>query len=334
MSLRATLRPVVHKVRHRYANPDLRSARELVARLDAGPLDVLYLLDSTAFFVSPDDSDQRTLNQMVIDGLGPGVSVHSFGQAGYHPRLYRAFVDLLRHTDQRPVVVHSLWARSTWIPWAEHPMYARDQVTRTIQRAADRKGRPGRIWAPIAPPNDRSMAELDAKPFTTALGTRTIGEYRLPLKDPAAHGLDKQEWSRLAYAFHQTGRVEPDSPYLHAYTDLSRDLATLGCRVVTYHVPMPVEGTVARFGPEMAELAARNFDLVERAYAAGGADTIAVGGGTDFPLSAYLDPDDGVEHINEAGRIPFAERIAEAVKTQLRARSGTHPESRQPSEPS
>ena len=323
MSMRAKLRPAVHRSRYRLDNPDLRQARTLVRRLEQAPLDVLYLHESVSMFVSPQDSDRRTLAQMVADGLGPGVRFHACGDAGYHPRLYSAYLGLVRRSGQNPVVVHPIWPRGTFTPWAEHPHYARDAATRIIQRASVRPGRPKPIWAPITPANDRLMAVLDAKSFRTALGTRPVGEYRLPLKHPEEHGLDRADWSRLAYAYHQTGIVRPDSPYLSAYTDLARDLAELGCPVVTYQTPIPVEGAVAEFGEPAATTISHNLDLLERAHAAGGANVIALGGGLGYPLTSFIDHTDATEHINEAGRLPLAARIIEAVRVQL--------ESRQPS---
>lgn len=281
------------------------------------PPDVVYFGESTSLFTSPDDADQRSLVQLVDDELGPTTSLHPITGAGYHVRLFEAYSRLLLSGPHRPVVVVPLWVRSSFAAWAQHPSYGYERALASI-RQVDPAAALWRIRAVVAQPVPRDWARLNECPHPTLVGDFPVGRYREALRDSAGHGLDDRARLRLLYAFHHGAAIDPDGPYLDDVTRLGRTLRKLGCPVVVYQTPVPVEQGVELLGAAIRELAEANFALLGEAFQRGYGPIDIPCTGTSFATSEFIDPADGSEHINEKGRLRLAEELTAGVAAALR----------------
>ncbi|HSY16202.1 MAG TPA: hypothetical protein VK816_09460 [Jatrophihabitantaceae bacterium] len=317
---RVRLAPVARRWYQQLDNPEVRNARRLAEAVRSAPPDVVYFGESASLFVSGADADQRPLFRMIADELGAGTTVHAIAGAGYHARLFDAYAQLLGAGSWRPVVVLPLWVRGSFTAWTRHPVYGYQHAVRAI-RAVDRNAPLWRIRARIGPPGELDWTLHDQLSHPTLIGDLKVGAYRLPLKDPAKYGLDRQARLRLLYAFHHGGAITPDTPYLADVTRFGRTLRELGCPVVAYQTPVPVERGVELFGPAFADLAAANFALMGEAFGRGYGPVGIPPTGTSYASSDFVDPDDGTEHVNEKGRLRLAAEIAGGVSAALAARS-------------
>lgn len=307
--------PVARTVRRRLDNPEVRAGRRLVERLQAGPLDVLYLGDSAAVFTAPDDADQRTLTQMLLDDLGTDVQVHAVAGGGYGPQLQEAYVRLVVPSGQRPLVLFPECIRLAYRAWTRHPVYGYERATRALL-AADPNGPTWRIRAALPPHTEAQMREHDTRRHVTLAGKTTVGEHRVPLKDPRGHGLSDDEQQALLYAYHHGGRLE-DGTGLPRTLALGATLRAHGFPVVAYQTPVPVERGTELLGDVLDDLVRLNFLDLDRAFAEGYGPHDVLQTGRSFGTSDFIDPTDASEHLNEHGRLRLAAILSAAVRERL-----------------
>jgi hypothetical protein len=299
----------------------VKAARLLVARARTDPPDVLHFGASESLFVSPSDTDRRPLPKIIADDLGPDVSVYSVAGPGYHPRMMQQYIRLFASVPKRPVVVIGVAWRLGLTPWALHPVYSYPRPLQRLSRISP--SRP--TWAfraIVKGATDEEMAEHDRRPFSTLAGELTVGDYRLPLKDPAAAGLDDESALRLLYAYHHAALLPTDDPWLHALTNLGRQLRELGFGVVAYQIPVPIQEGERLHGEPFRERVVANLAAGDAAFRAGaGAETEIVPTGAFLETADYLDPRDGTEHMNISGRLKMAELITPAIQRELSRRA-------------
>jgi hypothetical protein len=324
MWLRVRLGPSYRRWRKRLDNPEVRAARLVIDRLRTDPPDVVFFGSSETMFVSPKDSDLRTLPQMIDDELGPDASLYCVQGAGYHPKMFHAFIDLMAAQPPRPLILVTLGIRLGFPPWHSHPVHSYPQSLPALRRV-DPTRPTSRIRAAVRQPKgrrlERQLAEHDKRPYPTWVGDLTVGDYRRPLKNPTANGLSPEEAKRLIYAYHHGGELTPDDPWLECITSLGRALREHGFPAIAYDVPIPVEEGTKLFGPVFVEQSLRSFKAMNDAFIAGyGPTEIVEIGTTLLGTSGFINPDDGIEHFTEEGRSKIAARLAPAILAHLRSR--------------
>ncbi|MCW2494348.1 hypothetical protein [Jatrophihabitans sp.] len=315
-----------YKVRRwleQFDNPQLRNARRLlrVLRSTSQP-DVVYIGDSTVSFTAPGDVDKRRLSVMVDEFL-PDQSLFAIFGGSYHADLIADYVNLIGLTGARPVLVVPLWIRGRYVPWIEHPVFGHKRAMaylRTIRRRTPTRS----IRQGFPAPSAQEFAEFYALRHKTFLGDLPIGDYINPLKDRDRWKGKEDERVRMLHAYHHGAALTPGSPAMDAVVKLGRAVRELGCPVVVYQTPVPVESGVGYFGEEFADLARANFAALDAAFTEGlGRPIEIIQSGTIFPTSEFIDVAGADEHLNEAGRRRLAALIATAVGRELDARGQT-----------
>lgn len=304
-------------LRNRLDNLEVRRARIMMERLRTGTVDVLAIGDSTWAFTAPYDEDPRHLAVMVADGLGDTTTMHAVVGAGYNANLIDAYLGLAQRGGFRPVVIVPLTVRLVTVAWGTHPNYTyRGAVSAIGQMPGDLPLR--RIRKAVRPP---SVADFDAYDSLTisAFGeTAPIRDFRRRLKQPEAHGLDREGREKLLYAFHHGEQVAPDSVYLEAIRKMGRRIAGMGSPVVAYETPVPVIRGEELHGPEFRRRALANQESVRQAFREGfGGPVEILETGTIFPTEEFIDPEDASEHVNARGRSRLADLIVEATNRAL-----------------
>ncbi|HEY3841910.1 MAG TPA: hypothetical protein VGL48_01555 [Acidimicrobiales bacterium] len=320
-ALKARQHPLVLRARHtarrsldRIDNEPVRRARGLLKALKgSNPPDLLYLGDSMLSFVSPTDVDRRRLDTMVADGLGAEKSMHVVDGASFHVDIFEAYLRLLYGTSHRPLVIVPLWIRGRTAPFIEHPVHGHKKAIEKIRQVDPSRGawRVRGMWPRPTPEKFEAFYEV---PFPTVLGDLKVGDYVRPIAEFKRSGNEAERLKTL-YAYHHGGLLLPDSPVMEGVTRMAATIRDLGCRVVVYQTPVPVETASALLGPELVTRTAASFAALDAAYRAGsGDDTEIVQSGMSFPESEFIDPTDASEHLNQHGRIRLAEMITDAVK--------------------
>ena len=294
-------------------NPEVRQARFLAARLEQGPIDVLHLGASESLFTADYDEDKRTLPQMIAEGLPDGLQMHSVAGAGYHPALFKQYVDIAAARGSRPLVIVGLCIRLGEPAWKYHPEYSYSRPLNALHKidvAAPSKK--FRAVVPLAKQED--FDEHDKREHPTVVGTRTIGEFRRLLKNPESNGLTRDETVKLLLAYHlgATGDLEPE--YLADATALGKRLRELDLPVVCYQMPLPIDQAAAVLGEEVRPHMLRRLKDLDDAFKAGyGDDVEIVQSGSGLVTEDFIDPNDGSEHVNEKGRRKITDDVLAAI---------------------
>ncbi|MCW2496703.1 hypothetical protein [Jatrophihabitans sp.] len=319
--LRRNVGARVRRTRKRLDNPEVRAARNLALALEQGPVDVLHFGASESLFTADYDEDRRTLPQLYAAGLPQGTRFHSVVGPGYHPALFKTYLDIAAAHGSRPLLIIGLCIRLGEPAWLFHPEYG---YVRPLAKL--RKIKPGarsaRFRALVPPASPAEMKRHDELPHSTVAGTMPVSEYRRRLKNPAAAGLDADQALHLLMAYHHGATVELDEGYLADATALGARVRELGLDVVLYQMPVPMEQAKKILGPEVQPFIEARMLALENAFQAGfspdgSARATIVHSGTSLPNEMFIDPNDGSEHVNELGRHHIADQVVAEVLAKL-----------------
>lgn len=303
----------------RMDNPEVRNARKLLTAIRSeAPPDVVYVGDSTASFTAPGDVDKRSLAQMVDQALAAGSATSfSINGGSYHAELIANYLRLLETVVARPVLIVPLWIRGRYLPWIEHPVWGHQQAMALLQTITSSTPT-RRVRGGFAAPASEAFSRYYALRYPTLLGDQSIGEYVRPLKDLARWHDDEDGRVRMLHGYHHGARLVPGSRELDAVRQLGSVIAKLGCPVVPYQTPVPVESGVGYFGTEFADLARENFLTLEAAFRDGlGRDVEIIQSGMIFPTAEFIDVAGADEHLNEVGRLRLTDLIVARVRAEL-----------------
>jgi hypothetical protein len=298
---------------HRIDDENLRRGRKLMRRLRRNPPDIVYLGDSTTRWTAPDDHDQRRLDAMVSDLVAPRA-VHSLYGGGYHGLIFEAFMSVIAASPARPVLIVPICSRNNLPSIAEHPAYRFEKAQARLR--AITAGTPGwRIRAIAQKPTAEEFDAFYRIPFPTLLSQDTvIGDYARPLRDRSAFAGTPAERERLIYAYHQTASLADDTPPVNAVTRLAATARAIGCQLIAYETPAPVERAAEHFGHQARDVLANNFAVLRSAVRKGSPDAHIVESGLLFSTDEFIEPAVADEHLNERGRRKLAGMLADAVR--------------------
>lgn len=299
-------------------NPEVRQARFLVARLEQGPFDVLHLGASESLFTADYDEDKRTLPQMIAADLPDGLTMQSVVGAGYHPALYKQYVDIAAAHGARPLVVLGLCIRLGEAAWKYHPEYSYMRPL-TALRAIDAAAPSKKFKAVIQPASAADFAKHDQLQHATVIGTKPVAEFRRLLKDPVGNGLSKDEAIHLLLAYHLAATTDLEPEYLADATALGERLRELGWPVVCYQMPIPIDQVCDVLGEVARPHILRRLKALDDAFRAGYGDVEIVQSGSGLATEDFIDPNDGSEHVNQKGRLKITAGVIDAVKRRRAA---------------
>jgi hypothetical protein len=317
--------PAARRWRDRLDAAEIRQARQLLQRVRQGPLDVLYLADSTAYFVSPTDTERLQFRFMLISELQRDLSILAIGGGGYHPGIWSNWVRLMTAaSSQRPLMIVPLSLRPADDTWLYHPRHGHQAAVATLGRMPD--DYPAwRVRRIIRRPTSEDMLTHDLRPHPSFLGEDlTIGDYRRRLTGPDSATLDKAERNRWLHAYQYTRplRMEDDGP--RRMTAFAAKLRELQFPAIAYQTPSPLQIGTELWGSKFVDRVRENHDLLEEAFVRGYPETKVLRTGMNFEPSEFLV--DGTEHLNELGRHKLLKLLVPEVRLVHERRSAGEPE--------
>lgn len=295
----------------------VRQLAVAVQQLRAGPVDVLYLGNSTNLYVAPDESRSRRLQELIEAELGDRVTTARLVGPGYGAELGAELIRLLSGLEQRArVVVVAMAVRPSAAHIVWHPEYG---YRRSIEILRGLDHPAGRLPY-LSPRNRRTRADFErfhALPVATRWGRgRTIGEFQSALRGRRA-APDDLERQRTLFDYFHGERLTSDHPQLQYFAELGRQLREYGVPVVAYWAPIPVERGESYFPGEFAAHVESNLEMARTAFeqALGPLlHTVDAGVTRD---DEFIDSRDGSEHWNLTGRLRVAALIADQVRAAL-----------------
>lgn len=291
----------------------IRQLRTAVRRFERGPVDVVYLGNSTNLFVAPDEPRWRRLHELIKAEFPDARTVDFLGPA-YNLELYSEFIRLLSTLERRPrLVVASLALRTAATNIVEHPDYGYHHAIKLMR---DLKKPTGHL--PFFSARNRRTAtdwqRFEALPLRTRWSRgQTIGDFLSVLRGRrnASEDLERQ---RALFDYLHGEFLTPDHPPFHLYAELGGRLREYGVPVVAYWAPVPVDRGETYFPGQFAQHIDTNMDVARKSFedALGPLCYPVELGHT--PDEEFIDSRDGSEHWNFTGRRRVVRLIAEQMR--------------------
>jgi len=290
------------------------SARYLLLQLTYEPVDVLVFGESTLQFVGQEESDQRSLADLLAAALQPRSSFVVAGP-GFGVDLHSEFARLAGTLPARPVVVTSLFVRGTLPAFLRHPIYGHRRQIELVSRLT---GGPSDILTvPYVAATPEEFAAYELMSYPTLVADRTIADFMAELRPPPNPG--SPEHLRWLFEFHYGGTADPVA--VQAFATYGRMLRECGFSVIAFQNPVNFVEAVEHLGQEFAEWYGGWQNSVRDAFVAGyGTGAVILETGNIWQPSDFVEP--AVEHLAAHARIKLAGLIADAVRDLVTAAAG------------
>jgi hypothetical protein len=284
----------------------------LVKSFDSNaPPDVLYVGDSVVERVSRDDTDQRTLAEMVGDRLRGQKTLVGVSHSAFHPRMHHAlFACLLRLRSRPETVILPINVRAFSPQWDLDPAFQFKAELDVLQRFAAGQLRVVPSVAPTTP-SAAEYEEFDRIPLTYAnCPLTTVGQFRRVIHDkPHTAEAQASRDMQIFNFFYMTPFTREHRCFV-ALTNAVRLLKKAGIRVVSYVTPLNFQSAEAAVGASFETVISEKVGILSE-----------LGKETDHFVdwSRALDQTNffhrkfHTEHLNQRGRAWLSESVARLV---------------------
>jgi hypothetical protein len=277
--------------------------------------EILYLGDSVVERISWHDTDKRTLDRMVADGLSDGKKLLCIAQAAYHFRLYFHLLEVLRSMRNKPeLVILPLNMRCFSPQWDLNPAWQFEEEIQALREYPITKRIPairGNADALIYSETERNLA-LDL-PFTEL---KHLGQFLDIIKNIPSDPEGKFHRRKQIYILHYLNTLNRNHrrfEYLGKILDLLNELKV---RALLYITPINYEGGVRHVGNGFIKIIRSNAAVVRDFIC----PYLENGWVRFLDLQEYLPSDDFfhadelTEHLNQSGRMKLAQALVHEIE--------------------
>lgn len=281
--------------------------------------EILYLGDSVIERIAHDDSDRRTLGDMVVDAARDIAKVRVISHSAYHPAIYEALLQTLSILNNRPkLVVLPINLRCFSPQWDLNPEW---QFTEEINLLRDFVSKvPNTI--PRKPRRTISRDMLNdfenLKVNYPLSSLNKIGHFRLIVNSSPASDVQRTFRLQQIFIYHYMFPLKSNHRKLLALTRILRLLRRLGIKHLLYFTPINYLAGQRFVGEHFREAIKEQTALISDALKPLVNSDVTI---RDYSLSfddaKFFHNDIANEHINDVGRIELAKRIIADVKAVL-----------------
>lgn len=297
----------------------------LIAQYGSGGAapELLLLGDSVSERIANEDTDRRTLHQMMIDRVGSAQSCLAISHTAYQPAIYRDLMEVLARLPASPrVVMLPINPRAFSPQWHGSPLWALEQEHAAIRAWLADPGRPIPAIADVEAGEglfdqfDRTRVRLQLSSLTRNGDLRAIS--LMPTDNPAEQKVRYRE----LFAWHYAYTFDQSHPKLLALRDAITLIGRMNATALCYLTPINVEAGRDVHGPRFPDVAAALADQIARALA----PALGTGGHRFADFSAALGREFffknnlATEHLNARGRDKLA-AAATALLIETRSRA-------------
>ena len=302
----------VRALRNRWVDQPLIQVERARRQFKAGPVEVLYLGDSSANTWTTEDSDRRSIPELVAERVGGTVA--SIVSPGLSADAFAEIVRILGTLNERPrAVMVTVTIRTHLMTHvAHHPQFgyqrsvAAMRGVTTARRPIRAFGRGGVRDTP------RERGAFLAMPIDTRWGgVITVGEFRDKLAGLGAPPWP-QEVERMRYNYFHGELLPADLPEFKAFRDLARELAAYGVPVIPFWNAPPLEHGEQLFPGEFESHVRQQLEQVKAALRE-----------SDPTFPEFIDPQltdadyEDSRLANEHYRLSGRSKIADAIVARL-----------------
>ena len=273
------------------------------------PADVLILGDSVMERVAREDTDRRSLGQMIGDGLKPDHSSLVLSGTGYHPWVYYDLLLALSWMRHRPkVVVYPINLRCFSPQWDLNPAWWYNDVHQIIVHYYW-SGSVGRVLT-RKPSRDALVTFRGTRVVYPTSILKTVGEFLDAIAKKPTSAEEARLRKETIFTFHYMYPIENRSDKVLAIKASLRLAREFGMNVLAYITPINFIAGKNFAGPAFRSQIASNIGILSEAIKPhSGIDWSRI-----FGPGLFFSEDLATEHINQDGRQELSSRIIQEIK--------------------
>ena len=284
--------------------------------------EVLYLGDSVVERIADQDTDRRSLGQMVIDEIAPNLNGAVISFSAYHISVYHAFLKSLEVTKKQPkIVILPVNIRAFSPQWDLQPRWQykeelqalevyRKSSSKVIKQLFD-----DRYFVPKYLQNKyrKITVNYPLSSFSTIGQFLDIIESR-PKNENAQHFRKKQ-----IFIFNYAHPLVTEHRKLIEITKTLNFLFNLGIKVFVYITPINIDAGVKYVGEKFKNQILSNIQTLENVLLPYERNNSFVYSNwcLEFPSETFFYNDLATEHLNQNGRLKLSKLILQEVNMLL-----------------
>jgi hypothetical protein len=278
--------------------------------------ELLLLGDSVSERVANEDTDRRTLHQMMIGRVPPTRTCLAISHTAYQPAIYRDLMEALARLPRSPrVVMLPINLRAFSPQWHGSPLWALSQEHAAIRAYLADPDRPIAAIADVEA-GDGFFDQFDRTRVRLQLSSLTRnGDLRAISLVPTDNAAEQKVRYRELFAWHYAYAFDESHPKLVALREAIALIGKMNATAICYLTPINVEAGLDLHGRRFREVVAA---LAER-IAGSLAPTLDAGGHRFADFSATLGREFffknnlATEHLNARGRDKLAAAATELL---------------------
>jgi hypothetical protein len=281
-----------------------------IDRAVSGNMDIVFFCDSTNFAYSVQDTDRRSISEMLQDKV-PDRQIITIDHGALNMDMYLAFCRYIRRSGGRPnAVILCLNMRSFSPVWDRRPNWQFEKERFLLNHPLLRPFyKPLGVFKAISA-NEISMEQYNAtKVYCDEDAVGTVQEFEFIGLDP---NTATEEHVRKTIILQYMYPLKPDHRKLRSMLEIVETLRSIGARPVFYMTPLDIE-TGQRYLPgRFRERIHANIECVTTLLRSRNVEPLDLS--TCLPASDFAWTRFPNEHLNQHGRSRVADYLAETVQ--------------------
>lgn len=286
---------------------------------------IVYFGDSVLERISRNDSDRRTLVELISTKVSKYAEIVRLSHGAAHPGLFYALLQFLIELHQRPsIVVIPINMRCFSPQWNHNPQWQFEEYLDAIQKCKASANK----TVPLVPEIETTVrrdpifeTRLVDCPGTTC---RTVHDFReIILSKPSDPVGIRVRWREL-FIFHYLPRLPRNHRRLVSLLDIHQLCEQERISTIFYVTPINYQAGLRLVDGPFADRFAENIQIVMSSLHSTSC-SIVVDWSRELDDHHFFHADDPTEHLNEIGRARLAELVAGAIVSILKNTSKTGP---------
>jgi hypothetical protein len=276
----------------------------------------LYFGDSVVERISQNDTDTRTLGQMVLSKLSKHLHFACISRSAYHMIIYYRLLLALENMRRKPkFLILPINMRSFSPQWHMNPLYQFEQEINILDTYISTPDVP---IAPIhgMPDTSTISQEFDRIPVQYPLTSfSTIGDFRKIIDSVPETETQKANRLKQIFIFHYMHPLESRHPHLLILNETLRLLKHLNMMVLIYVTPINYQAGKKYVGANFLKSIKKNLNLVQQLFVINQRTTPILYQDYSTLLSShyFFHDDNATEHLNEEGRKILSCKLTDSV---------------------
>jgi hypothetical protein len=278
-----------------------------IDRAVSGNMDIVFFCDSTNFAYSVQDTDRRSISQMLQDRV-PDREIITIDHGALNMDMYLAFCRYIRRCGNRPsTVILCVNMRSFSPAWDRRPNWQFEKERFLLNHPLLRPFyKPLAVFKAIRA-NEISMEQYNTtKVYCDEEDVGTVQEFEF-----IGPNMATEEHIRKTFILQYMYPLKPDHRKLRSMLEIVKVLRSIGAQPIFYITPLDIETGQIYLPGRSRERIHTNIELVTRLLRSQNVEPLDLSAclpASDFAWTRFPN-----EHLNQDGRSRVADYLADVL---------------------